>query len=450
MPYKLPSDLEPTGVQCIRVYVPDDVEWRSLFWGAFSELARWFNYEKDGTENGAQVARLWRTLYLQSEAEFIEGGGCGLMDVRVKPDDSCILQKSTDGETWEDWANLDDCGVSMRVNPTTCLLEFDCGGGNWKPVFTDDHPEGQSEPPYPSGSDEYEADTARCIAAANIASQLKYGTDTLAHDAVIVGGLAIAIINLIGAFLFFVPGGILVDIAIAIIDVAVGHVASDFSDDFPAIDWEDVRDQLSCMIERDGSVTEAERSAFLSWMATVYSGNLAWELTKIIVQNVNADGLTTSARMPQDDIDITGCPTCGCDLDINFEDTDGTFYAVAPGFDTSHTYGIYVSGQGWQNEFDASQGYACNINALALIPEGCVTVRIEVDVEWNNDYYPFFKLYDPTTGYVFIDEYNAGHGTGLYTYVWTGSRDFRDLGIFNRNTNGGAPYNYIKAVRIFA
>lgn len=416
--FPLPENWEVEDTICVTFVIPDDPEYLATITGLVDELKWSKSFARDETGTGAAtVSRTWATA-LESQPALTQG--CDMPEFRIGDD---------------------------------CLLEVNCGTDdepNWQPVFTAPQPGGEAEVPYPPGTTEYEDDTARCIAAANITAQLKYGTETLANDAAIVGGIAVALIDLLGAFLFFVPGGVLVDIAIAIINLAVGHVAADFSDDLPEIVWDDVRNELACLIERNGVLTEAGRTSFLAWMATQYPGNLAWQLSIIIVQNVNANGLTTDARMPQNDIAIDECETCGCDFEIDFTMTDGGFYAVAPGFDPSHPYGVYSAGNGWANEFDATQGYACNINAIAVVPSGCVITKIEVDMEWNNDYFPFFKVYDPTVGTVFYDEYNAGHGTGLYTYVITGSWSFTDIGIFNRNTNGGAPTNYIKAIRFYA
>lgn len=243
------------------------------------------------------------------------------------------------------------CMPEMRLTGD-CGLEVNCGTPdepNWQPVFTTDHPEGSAAKPYPPDTVEYIDDTARCICAANIAAQLKYGTETLANDAAIVGGIAVAIIDLIGAFLFFVPGGVLVDIAIAIINLAVGHVASDFSGDLPAIDWESARDGIACLIERDGSVTESDREAVLAWMATQYVGNLAWALSTIIVQNVSADGLTVDARMPQNDIAIDGCAPCPYCHSFNFRTGMHGWEAVVESLGHgSLPSAIYVAGVGWK------------------------------------------------------------------------------------------------------
>lgn len=297
--FPLPENWTPEGTICATFVIPDDPEYLATITGLVDELKWSKSFARDETGTGAAtVARTWQAA-LESQPVFTQG--CDMPDFRLNE---------------------------------SCLLEVNCGTDdepNWQPVFTTEHPDGGAEAPYPPDTTEYTEDTARCISAANVVAQLKYGTETLASDAAIVGGIAIAIIDLLGAFLFFVPGGVLVTIAIAIINLAVGHVASDFSDDLPGINWTTVRDELACIMARDGRLTEAGKAEFLAWMDTQFAGNLAWELSKIIVRNVTADGLTNDGRMPQDTIDIDGCEECGEPSCIwNFED-DSMPYSLANG-----------------------------------------------------------------------------------------------------------------------
>jgi hypothetical protein len=326
--FPLPENWEVEGTTCVTFVIPDDPEYLATLTGLVDELKWSKNFERDSTGTGAAtVARTWQAA-LESQPLLTE-----------------------------------DCDMPVFRLNDSCQLEVNCGtteDPDWQPVFSSEHPGGVPQIPYPPGTPEYEDDTARCISAANITYQLKYGTETLATDAAIVGGIAVAIIDLIGAFLFFVPGGILVDIAIAIINLAVGHTAEEFSADLPDIDWDSVRDHLACFIERDGSMTEDDRIAFLAWMDDQYSGNLAWELTKIIIQNVNADGLTTDARMPQNEIDIVcGADECPDIFTHTFDFTiDDQNWSLASGTTD-------VPGTGLVNGFVAVEGGVDSLNAAA-------------------------------------------------------------------------------------
>lgn len=307
--FPLPEDWEPEGTICAVFVIPNDPEYLATITGLVDELKWSRNFARDETGTGAAtVARTWKAA-LESQP-----------------------------------VNTQECDMpTFRVN-SDCLLEFNCGTDeepNWQPVFTTEHPGGEAEIPYPEGTPEYEDDTARCIAAANITAQLKYGTSTLVGDADIVSGIAIAIIGILGVFLVLVPGGVLVDIALAIITFAIGHTAEEFEDDLPDIDWESVRDNLACMIERNGSVTESDKAVFLDWMDTQYVGNLAWGLSKIIIQHVSADGLTNDARMHQEDIDTEGCESCTGWHKVWDFSIDAQGWSPYTG-DTS-----YIAGVGW-------------------------------------------------------------------------------------------------------
>jgi len=338
--FPLPENWEPEGTICATFVIPDNPEYLAAITGLVDELKWSKSFARDETGTGAAtVSRTWAKA-LESQPVFTQG--CDMPEFRVGED---------------------------------CLLEVNCGTNeepNWQPVFTSEHPGGEPETPFPPDTPEYEEDTARCISAANIAAQLKYGTETLANDAAIVGGIAIAIIDLLGAFLFFVPGGVLIDIAIAIINLAVGHVASDFADDLPDIDWVAVRDALACILERDGSMTEGDKTEFLSYMNSVFVGNLAWELSKIIVQNVSADGLTNDARMPQNDISIEDCPSCAPWEHDSTDDTDlADWFAAAQPYD-GQILGVY-SGGVWNSEYANAGNDLVNIKSPDFVP---VDVRL--------------------------------------------------------------------------
>lgn len=336
--FPLPENWEPEGVTCVSFVIPDDPEYLAVLTGLVDELKWSRSFARDDTGEGAAiVSRTWAKAL---ETRIFQTGECDVAQIRVNPD---------------------------------CSVDVNCGtveDPDWQPVLTADHPEGGAKIPYPPGTDEYEDDTARCISAANITAQLKYGVETLSGDAAIVAGIAIAIIDVLAVFLVFVPGGVLVDIAIAIINLAIGHVASDFTDDLPDIDWEDVRDNLACFIERDGSVTEADRETFLAWMDGEYVGNLAWGLAKIVVQNVTADGLTVDARMPQDAIDIVCTDVCGWHYDIDFTASSGA------GVWVSDLGMIWSIGQGW-----LQYGSSLHLDADGTVPyAGTIT---HVKIEYN-------------------------------------------------------------------
>lgn len=370
--FPLPDEWDVEGVVCMVIPVPDDAQYIEIMRGLIDTLTWQRSFNQHPTENAAyQVSRTWQRAF-EHGITFQE---CDMPDFRIDPD--------------------------------TCLLEVDCGDGNWQPVFTSEHPGGEPEIPYPPDTPEYEDDTARCIAAANITAQLKYGTETLANDATIIGGIAIAIINLLGAFLFFVPGGVLVDIAIAILDLAVGHTSAEFVADLADIDWDRVRDHLACYLNRDGSISEAGKTMFRAWMDDQYPGNLAWGLAKIIIDNIDADGMTTDARIPQDDIDTV------CDTDVCLPDCvdthNGTSWIGVYGYPDPPPY---IAGLGVRSAgFSGITGFHIQNGGFAgaTINEFSITVNLLITGDS-----PTWELkYDDVTVHTFT------WISGVHTYVFS-------------------------------
>lgn len=101
MPYLLPP--EPSaGTVCITLEIPDSTQDVRNFFGTLLSLAQWYNYERTGNTLGKQVADTWKITYDNARI-----GNC--MQLRQDPENPCLLQSTTDGETWETWADITDC-----------------------------------------------------------------------------------------------------------------------------------------------------------------------------------------------------------------------------------------------------------------------------------------------------------------------------------------------------
>jgi len=59
----------PEGTRCIEVRIPDDDEFVPVLGGLVAIATKWFNYDRDSTHKGAQIARLWRMAYLATDWE---------------------------------------------------------------------------------------------------------------------------------------------------------------------------------------------------------------------------------------------------------------------------------------------------------------------------------------------------------------------------------------------
>jgi len=63
--YVIPDELDPEGVCCVSVPVPDNPQWRAMFLGALWRLSLQTHYERDAAHNGKVIAARWRNVYEQ-------------------------------------------------------------------------------------------------------------------------------------------------------------------------------------------------------------------------------------------------------------------------------------------------------------------------------------------------------------------------------------------------
>ncbi len=61
--YKIPDELDPSGICCISVPVPNDREWIAQFNGAVYRMSIQSHYERDAAHSGTIVAARWREVW---------------------------------------------------------------------------------------------------------------------------------------------------------------------------------------------------------------------------------------------------------------------------------------------------------------------------------------------------------------------------------------------------
>lgn len=124
----LPTFPPPPGRVCIPVEVPDDPHWIALFTGAIYRLSQQIWYDRDAAHTAKDVAAVWQDIYLET---MQSAWGCGgNVDIRLKPDEPCIIQLTTDGGlTWVDKINLSLCWKNgIKYNPATGRLGWEIEG----------------------------------------------------------------------------------------------------------------------------------------------------------------------------------------------------------------------------------------------------------------------------------------------------------------------------------
>jgi len=125
-----PKDM-PSDTVCIVLQVPNSPQWLSALWWVLDQYNYWFNWEKTSDKRGVVVARRWRQMFWQARSENAMGQDCealivkGLgielgedisMQIRISPDDSCIIQMWCI-DHWEDWYDPRLCIVEASTQP---------------------------------------------------------------------------------------------------------------------------------------------------------------------------------------------------------------------------------------------------------------------------------------------------------------------------------------------
>lgn len=152
MPYRqnfpIPPVIDPPHM-CLQLEIPNSPEWKAIVSGLIYELTYWFNYERDGSNNGALCAAVWKKIYQRIDWSDMSCC-CGEFDILYIWTEDGELEQSTDG------------GVTYTPAPQS-------DPRNSSPVF----------PPVPGDASE----DKKCIAATGMSLLVKEGIgDQLTDD----------------------------------------------------------------------------------------------------------------------------------------------------------------------------------------------------------------------------------------------------------------------------
>lgn len=64
-PYTIPDVIDPGNVRCVKVYIPDSLQWLQIFAAVMDTMCHWKNYELLGDTSAAQCAALMRSINQQ-------------------------------------------------------------------------------------------------------------------------------------------------------------------------------------------------------------------------------------------------------------------------------------------------------------------------------------------------------------------------------------------------
>jgi len=362
-------------------------------------------------------------------AMFIEAAeGCVIdmpFDVRQNEDEPCTLEKTTDGDTWTAWANLQLCPPDLIMDGGIIKIKR---GGSYVPIdgtgSYDERTDGTYTPPWPTGTVP-DGETGNCLAAANIAAffassltQVKQGLDVGTPVSTSMGIVAgtIGFLGLISAGVFAAVGLILAGLLGALGSAGINDMLTDGTVD-------KLKCAIDCNAEPDGSITPDEFNAIYDRVGTDIPG-IKGQIVQNWLNGFGPVGLSRQGKVAA--ITTADCNDCGC----------GWIFKALNGFDnhtkiTSAATSDGVPASTYNSSTDSfdspgadlSFGHAVGYNLTIDFGEATTITFVKFTVHGN------FEL-SGSSGWgrafldseLIIDVYQADAGDHEQSFIWTGSR----------------------------
>lgn len=202
--YRIPVNVQPEDMICLRIFIPNDQIYLEAMSGAFSDMGRWLNWEKDGTNRASLAAAVWK----EAIDYTYENGWLNCGDNM----DCCgeIIERLTNIEL--SLQGLENMNINVN---TGCGCGCGCGSGSGIPQSQlPQQTEGYPLPPTPSNIapstpiDSWKCDAANQVVNDWIALYVNFKASVIGGDATIA-----AIISIAGA-LAVLTGGLTVGLTI--------------------------------------------------------------------------------------------------------------------------------------------------------------------------------------------------------------------------------------------
>lgn len=345
--YLLPEVVDPAARRYVCVPIPDDRNHLLAFLGQLDALAYWWTWDRDDAHIGTEVARVWREIVAGVRASLDAEEGCAGMPffVRQNTETPCILEYSTNGVTWLQFADLLLCPSPVRItriNPGTDVYEIsDDGGATWE-----EHPELDPRNGdwnrFPPRSDE-----DRCNAAA---SMVRFCSDWVDQSitqislAVSVAGILIMILGFLAAIAglpFATP--FMTEFALGLI--GLGATAIDNA--FTSVVYDELLCIFYCNIDENGQMSAAQFDAIISKISATFEGDVVFALTGIM-QLTGPVGMSNAGAIGADTDDCSGCECVEC-ADLCEPFTGGAMASTSIADPDMHSYvpkGVYNGSEG--------------------------------------------------------------------------------------------------------
>lgn len=343
---------------------------------------------------------------------------CDSMDVRQNEETPCILEKTEDGETWVEFADLQLCppkfilvdGVPYWERPDGTLEPIDEWDGE-QPIA-----------PRPVPPREGSETDNRCIAAANAVNVLLALHAEVAAKISVPNALMIAltIASLLISMLFipFATAAILAIISGGGIAIFVSLTYGDFSEEVQ----EELRCILYCAASDDDGVVTFDFSAAKAGIAENIAPLNIWAaldkyLDIITEGGLNLAGATTAITSA----DCDECPDCDGVWCFRWDltETDGGWEPIVFGSADA----AYTSGQGWGIGTNSSQEIIITRDFDSVAIDG---FRVEFDasiLEGTNPYV-LWKLNGTTLEdepvLAPVDYFEVTYDAQIITNLWIG------------------------------
>lgn len=299
---------------------------------------------------------------------------CDPMDVRQNEETPCILEKTEDGETWVEFANLQLCPPLIRQRPDGTIEYSTDDGETWTPVETDTSYDPLYTTPPPQKPRTESAPDKPCAAARNAALvyiQFANEMATLIENAggalyFTVGQLALIVQNLLNfnlsasyfnnlsASTAFQLNATSYLTTLALNAVGAGVPSAQYLRE--SVDDESEQEAIYCALfcasDEDGNIDY--ETAIENLNAAVSADDIRADVVGLI-ELMGAGGMASAASATAQEFTSDDCDDCDCDetwcYTWDLTDTDGGWEAIVFGSADA----AYTSGQGWGIGTNSSQ-----------------------------------------------------------------------------------------------
>jgi len=331
----LPETIHPENEICVTLNIPDEPRYISAFWGALYELTYWNNWKRDPDHKGAQVAAVWKTIWLHYSSimgECEDMACCPEPLKRMLPNGT--MQTSTDGGlTWQDTPSAD---------PRETSIQF---------------------PPLP-GED---GAIKQCQAAENIVSIFQSNVEQFEDDLGVVTSIAGVVASIVSLIAVFLSAGALLP-AVTFLAAALWRAgASGVSAAFTSDVWERFTCNLYCVMSPSGQLTASDLDAIKAQVDEDETG-VAAEVLKHLIDNYGIVGMNNLAATQSTGVGDT-CSECECPDEIWCVHWDFT-----ETFEALEVWNGTLTSEGVKNTFPVVVGgidyFRASVNAFATLEAG--------------------------------------------------------------------------------